>query len=700
MVCSTCGTRNPAGMRFCGMCGSRLERQLTARERRRVSVVFVDLANFSTLTHGLDPEELRDLADEVLTMVAGIIEEYDGHVDAFRGDGLIALFGAPHAHPDDAHRAVLAAASGLEAIRAIGRSRGIKLEGRAGVNTGVVIAGSVGSGRARSYTVMGSAVNLAARLEEAATPGEVWVGSDTFETTRTRLAFEQTGPLELPGFPAVRHAHRLVSTIQPRASDPYGALRFVGRSDELAALEQVYRETVDARAARELWLVGEAGRGKTRLLNEFLLSLDGAARTLWIEAHPTEEFTWRSLEAQLFGTPEDADEGCRQQYALAAVQRFLPDEPRWQQAILGSLDLVRTKPWTRLDRRSIDRTNVAWRDLLAAMTRPGSGSEALVVAVDNEPRDEALLEFLVLLGKAPAPILLLRTTRWDNLPEHARSLTLGPLDHEESLELLNELASPEMRTASDALVRQVGGVPAYVLELGRALSMTQSGSFSGSLASLLQSRLDMVDPQARLLLAHAALTGEATWQGLLHELASGDEERLVRMLVDEDLLVPLASSRLPDDVEYRFQSELLRQAVLRTIPFSDRPLLHLRIGTWLEEHAPLGFSELIAEHFERGGSPDAAYAHYLAAASLAATQGEGQHADDLYERLLGLDLGADQLAEGGLAYAQTALARGDRERAEAALELARGWIEQSSEAQKGDLRRIEAQLRTDAEAQA
>ncbi len=697
MVCSTCGTRNPPGMRFCGMCGSRLERQLTARERRRVSVVFVDLAGFSSLTHGLDPEELRDLADEVLTMVAGIIEEYDGHVDAFRGDGLIALFGAPHSHPDDASRAVLAASSSLEAIRSIGRSRGIRLEGRAGVNTGVVIAGSVGSGRVRSYTVMGSAVNLAARLEEAATPGEVWVGDETFQTTRNRLAFEETGPLQLPGFPAVRRAHRLVSTVQPRESDPYAGIRFIGRAKELAALKDAYEQTVKAGRARELWLVGEAGRGKTRLLNEFLNSVSNALSSIWIEVHPTEEFSWKALEPQLFGTDADEDERARHQHVQESLQRLLPDEPRWHQAILNSLDLISTKPWTRLDRRTVDRTNLAWRDLLVALARSG-GEVALVVAVDNEPRDEALLEFLALLGAAEAPILLLRTSRWENLPAEADSLALGPLDFHESLALLDELASPEMRTASEALVRQVGGVPAYVLELGRALSLTPSGSFSGSLASLLQSRLDMVEAPARLLLAQAALTGEATWEGLLLELAGGEEDELVSALVDEDLLVREAHSTVPEDIEYRFQSELLRQAVLRMIPFSDRPLLHLRIATWLESHAPLTFSELIAEHFERGGSPDAAYAHYLAAADQSAAQGDAERADDLYERLLGLDLSADLLAEGALAYANAALARGDRERAMAELTRARGWIAQSDEGERDELERVEQRLRSDAEA--
>jgi len=301
VICTACGTPNPAGMRFCGMCGTELARQMTARERRRVSVVFVDLAAFSTLTFDLDPEELRDLADEVLTGVASVIEAYDGYVDAFQGDGLIALFGAPHSHPDDPQRAVMAAAAGLRAIEEIGRARGTPLQGRAGVNTGIVIAGAVGSGRVRSYTVMGSAVNLAARLEEAAVPGEVWVGPETFEATRHRLLYEPTEPLELNGFPNVTRAYRLVVGQAQQQPDPYGHLGFVGRESELAALHAAYDEVVTSRAPREVWLVGEAGRGKTRLLREFLRRLDARAAAYWIESRPTEEFRWMPLAQQVFG---------------------------------------------------------------------------------------------------------------------------------------------------------------------------------------------------------------------------------------------------------------------------------------------------------------------------------------------------------------------------------------------------------------
>lgn len=279
-------------MRFCGMCGRPLAQVQARRERRRVTTVFIDLAGFSTLTRHFDPEKLRDLADDILTVVAGIIEQHDGYIDAFQGDGLIALFGAPHSHPNDPERAILAAAEGLRAIEQIGRSKGYELKGRAGVNTGLVIAGNLGSGKAKDYTVMGSAVNLAARLEAAATPGEVWVGPETYRATRHSLRFSPTEVLSLAGFPDITRAHRFVGEAQQR--DPYEHISFVGREAELAelwrqlnALKQAQQETQgrpQQELSQELWVVGDAGSGKSRLLREFAAQVvaHGAAQVQWL----------------------------------------------------------------------------------------------------------------------------------------------------------------------------------------------------------------------------------------------------------------------------------------------------------------------------------------------------------------------------------------------------------------------------------
>jgi class 3 adenylate cyclase len=674
MRCGNCGTANATGMRYCGMCGRALTASHGERERRRVSVVFVDLMGFSTLTRGLDPEELRDLADEVLTVVAGVVEDYDGYVDAFRGDGLIAVFGAPHSHPDDACRAVSVAAASLRAIEEIGRARGLDLQGRAGVGTGMVIAGSIGSGRIREYTVMGSTVNLTSRLESAAEPGQVWVCEETFQASRHRLAFERVDGVSLRGFPTVTSAFRYL-TDRDRDPDPYARLPFVGRRRELTRLDTLLESVRAEGTARLMWLVGEAGSGKTRLLREFERRLDGrSAAAIWVTSNATQSFSWTALAEALFDLhPADDD---RRRYARVqqALEEILPGETRWHRLILGSLDLVPGSRWNRLERRSVDRTMLAWRDLVKAMASHRAGREAMVVIVECERAETALEQFVALLAKADAPLLVLRPTRGRDLAGDAERLVLEPLTTAESLELLDGVTDPAFRVAAHALVEQVGGVPAAIFELAHALAATPDSHVSVSLLSLLQARLDALDPSARRLLAVAALVGDRCWEGLLRATMADAADHLAT-LRRADVLVQETTSTMPGEVEYRFRSELLRRAVLQMTPYSERPMLHLRIATWLEQHAPLAFSELAGEHFERGGAPDAAYAHFLAAADDAELEEDTTAADRLYGRLLALDVDGDLTAEAALAYAQAALRRGDPSLTRRQLEVAAAAIE-------------------------
>lgn len=677
-------------MHFCGQCGASLQSKTIVRERRQVSVVFIDLSGFTTLTHGFDPEKLRDLADEILTVVAGIIEDYDGYVDAFQGDGLIALFGAPHSHPDDPHRAVQAAIAGLRAIESIGESKGYALKGRAGVNTGIVIAGSVGSGRVREYTVMGSAVNLAARLEAAATPGEVWVGPETYAATQHRMHYEAVEPVQLAGFPDVTTVYKLIKIYQSSDADPYINLRFVGREAELSMLKQAYQNL--QRRTKSLWLVGEAGSGKTRLVREFSRELESQhAKIVWLQEyshHP--KAIWLQLAQQLFGQIEE-DERLWRQAIARRLETLLPGESRWHNAILGSLGMGSSRPWRRLERRTVDRIFLAWRDLFKAYLQRHSEHGTLLV-IEHGSQGTSLGQFLDLLEDLELPLLIVRTSRGRDIPAQARRIMLRPLSLQESLVLVEQLANPIFKTATDSLVFQVGGIPANLLELGRALSITPQGSFSGSLASLLQARLDMLSSQARQMLACAALCGERSWEKLILELNHLESPSVLNELLNGNILIKQVSSSIPEEPEFRFQSELLRQAVLKMIPFNDRPLLHIRIASWLERYAPLSLSELIGHHFKEGRSPEAAYPHYLTAADLAAQEQDFEHAHGLYKELLELEVEAPLLAQAALAYAQAALSSCQKELALEQLTNADQWVELSPEDSRAELRRVYEQL--------
>ena len=516
------------------MCGAPLTVTPARRERRRVTTVFIDLTGFSTLTRDFDPEKLRDLADDVLSVVAGVVEEYDGYIDAFQGDGLIALFGAPNAHPNDPERAVLAAAEGLRAIEAIGRSKGYPLKGRAGVNTGLVIAGNLGSGKIKDYTVMGSAVNLAARLEAAATPGEVWVGPETYRATRHSLSYQPSPVLSLAGFPDITQAQRFIQ--EARVRDPYAHLKFVGRDAELIALWGVLaRATTQAlpeKTVREFWVVGEAGSGKTRLVREF-----GAA----VQAQGAAQMVW--LGPGYAATPDEFE---------------IPNEL-------------------------------------------GTKAQPLLLVVEQGPHRPILEPLVRALKASSVPYLFFRLSR-KPAPAGAAGLTLAPLSKDACLDILGRLVDPALALVTTSLVSETGGNPAYTIELGRTLSNARSGSFSGSLTSLLQARLDMLPQAQRYLLAQLALVGERSWSGLAAHLAdsnpAGSSGANVDVLLGEEFLLREAYSSLPDETEFRFRSELLRRAALLMVPLSERPSLHARIAEWLAPRAQGELQGLLEHHHQ------------------------------------------------------------------------------------------------------
>lgn len=657
-------------------------------------MVFVDLSGFSSLTREFEPERLRDLADEVLTIVAGIIEDYDGYVDAFQGDGLIALFGAPHSHPNDPERAVRAAAAGLKAIESIGEAKGFSLRGRAGVNTGLVIAGAVGSGRVREYTVMGSAVNLAARLESAASPGEVFVGPETYKLTRHSMSYEAVSPVSLQGFPNITEVFKLLAFNEHSHDDPYAELSFIGREKELEYLHSCFQRVIAERRSETLWLNGDAGMGKTRLAREFLKALAAQAqvRVLWLEEQSLDtEAMWKHLIKQVFALEED-DAKVWLQVVKQRLDMYLPNEPRWHNYILGSVGLSEARPWRRLERRGVDRTFLAWRDLLKAIITKDSELKSMVFVVEHSSQGSSFGQFLDLLEGVDMALLLLRTSRGKDSPAEAQCLSLPPLNFQESMALVDQLANPILKVATSSLVFQVGGVPANILELGRALNITPQGSFSGSLASLLQARLDMLSATSRQLLAYAALAGERSWESLVLELTGLEGQEALAEVVSEHLLIKEPTSSIDNEREYRFQSELLRRAVLRMIPFTERPLLHLRIATWLEQCAPLDLSALIGFHFREGKLHEAAYPHYLSAADLAISEQDKTQAYAFFEDLLKLEIPAYLLAQGALAYAQAALSQGDTEIALLQLNTADAWIELSEGDEKLELRPIHQRL--------
>ncbi|MBI6546183.1 MAG: AAA family ATPase, partial [Cyanobacteria bacterium NC_groundwater_1444_Ag_S-0.65um_54_12] len=259
-------------------CGRRLDTQtltsaLPGSDRRIVTVLFADVSGFTALSARLDPERVTEILNDFFKVLAEPIYRCGGVVDKYMGDALMALFGAPIAHEDDPERAVLA---GYELQRAahsfaaeFERQTGIQLAVRVGINTGLVVAGAVGGGPKREYTVMGDAVNVAQRLEAAAEPGTILVGEETFKYTRDHFEYLVSGPLCLKGLPEPLIAYRLVAWRAAKWGELRDRIPLVGRQSELGRLSSCLDNLREGNP-QVIGLIGEAGIGKSRLAWEFI----------------------------------------------------------------------------------------------------------------------------------------------------------------------------------------------------------------------------------------------------------------------------------------------------------------------------------------------------------------------------------------------------------------------------------------------
>jgi len=373
IACLQCGFENPAGFRFCGNCGSSLlteqpaatatsagddeawkrlrsyvpehlvEKLLASRgkiegERRNVTVLFADLQGFTTLSETMDPERVYDLLGECMRGFADEIHRYEGTIDKFIGDGIMALFGAPLAHENDPERAVRAALGMLDFLRTFNRrlesEYGLALHVRIGLNAGTVIAGTVGSDLRMQYTVIGDTVNLASRLEELAIPDTILVSQTVWAATEALFDYLPHGSVTVKGREAPAETFEVVGLrTHPGQIRGVRGLHspMIGRDRELAQLRQAIDGVVQRNEGHVVLLTGEAGIGKTRLVREskrFMLQQRLRVLEETCRSHATHTSYWlfQQLFNQLLGIRYGDDDDARQEKSLQGVRALLPDE--------------------------------------------------------------------------------------------------------------------------------------------------------------------------------------------------------------------------------------------------------------------------------------------------------------------------------------------------------------------------------------
>jgi predicted ATPase/class 3 adenylate cyclase len=630
-ICSNCGAENPGRARFCLECGAAFRaREAAPRETRKtVTVVFSDLTDSTSLGERLDPESLNRIMARWFHAMRTVLERHGGTVQKFIGDAVMAVFGVPVVHEDDAVRAVRAAADlrdGLAALnKELMRDWGVTLEVRTGVNTGEVMAGNPGVGDA---LVVGDAVNVAARLEQAAAPGQVLLGPATYALVRDAVRVASLPPVALKGKRIPVAAVRLVEVLPGapgrarRADAP-----LVGRVEERRLLDWAYERVVGKGRCHLVTVLGVAGVGKSRLVAEALTGRADEATILAGRCLPYGEGItfWPIAEAmrQAAGITE-TDTPTAARAKLVALVEDEPDAERVAAGVAGLIGLAEAAA-------AADEAAWSVRRLLetVAARRP------LVVVLDDlhwaEPTLLELVESVADWSRT-APILLLVIARpelleqrptWGGGKANTTSILLEPLDTGESAELLAYLAGPTRLagTVRDEVTRIAGGNPLFLQEIfalllergelrqhqGRWVLVRQPGASTmpPNIQALLAARLDHLDGQERAVLERGAVAGEIFEEAAVVELSPWEARPAVAnhllSLIRKELLRS-ARSRLSGGEAFQFRHLLIRDAAYDAMPKQARADLHQRFAAWLEQTVGqrVGeYEEIIGHHLEQ-----------------------------------------------------------------------------------------------------
>jgi class 3 adenylate cyclase len=579
-------------------------------------VLFADLVGSTELAGSQDPERTRALLDRFYDAMLEEIEHAGGTVEKFAGDAVMAAFGAPNALEDHAERALHAA---LAMRRRLAEVFDRQLELRIGVNTGDVV---VGQARAGSSFVSGDAVNVAARLEQAAAPGAILVGERTVAAARGAFEFEEPAAVDAKGKPegvVTRRLVRALSLMRPRGVSGL-AHAFVGRDRELERLSGAYRATVERRRPRLVTILGDAGVGKTRLVRELWQRLpeqspEPVRRTGRCLSYGTGTAYWalgEVLKEHLGLLESDAPE--------VALERLSGRE------ILG-LTLGLDVPRDLHPLAARDRFQDAWAEFLTDIVgeRP-----AVVLVEDIHWAEGQLLDLLEhVLGTVQGPLLVIATARPELLQRRpgwgARAggevLELEPLSAQDADRMLSEMLTGGLPAElSELIVERAEGNPFFVEELlgvliDRGLLARANGSWvlhelpseftvPDSVHAVLAARIDLLEPAEKAALQAAAVIGRVFWAGPVYELVEAKPD--LRVLEDRDFVRRRAGSSMAGEREYVIKHALTREVAYESLPRARRARMHAAFAAWLERSGP-GRDELaslLAHHYAEAVRPE------------------------------------------------------------------------------------------------
>ena len=612
-VCPRCGRDTPDTSRFCPGCGANLVQAAPHEVRKAVTILFADVIESTPLGERLDPETLRRVLSRYFERMQAIIERHEGRVEKFIGDAIMAVFGIPVTHEDDALRALRAAVemrSSLTELNVeIEQDHGVRLEMRMGVNTGEVVASDQPS---RQALVTGDAVNVAARLEQAAAPGQILIGNETQRLVRA--AVQASGPrhLEVKGKskPVIAFA---LETVIPDASVPARRLDvpLVGRDDELAILRAALERAIAGCSCELFTILGTAGIGKSRLAAELTSAAGERASVLVGHALPYGEGItyWPVIEALRQAAGIAAED-----VAAPALERFVElaggDEEEARAAATRVAELLGAH----------EASSTSWETFWAlrrvfegiARRRP-----LVLVLEDLHWAEPTLLDFVEYVAdwSRNAPLLVLCLIRpellderptWSRRMHEQNFLLLEPLQEQAADTLIETLlaGAPLADPARTRIADAAEGNPlfleqmlAMVAEEGRAADEV---AVPPTIRALLTARLDRLSENERAVLERAAIIGRAfSWEAVRELWPEADAsligEQLMTLTRKE--LVNQESDGVSSEHRFRFRHALIREAAYAALPKEMRADLHERFADWLEGRSA-EYDEIVGYHLE------------------------------------------------------------------------------------------------------
>jgi class 3 adenylate cyclase/tetratricopeptide (TPR) repeat protein len=568
-------------------------------ERKLATVLFVDLVASTDLVAGSDPEVVRRRVTSFFDSVATCVVSHGGIVEKFAGDAVMAAFGVPLAHEDDAERAIRAALATLERVHQLG------LEARIGVESGEVVADD-----SESTFATGEAVNVAARLQQEAGPGEVLIGPAADRLTRGLFDCERVGPLELRGFPEPIAACRIVGACPSGPALGSLSAPLVGREEELELLENTFTRTVRHGRTSLFTIYGEPGVGKSRLAREFIAGVEGATVLMGRCLPYGEGVTYWSLAEMVRASAGIADddpaEAAKQKLRDCCEDEAVADLLALAAGVLEAVEGERAP-------QEISWAARAWAEQLA------KAQPLVLVFEDIQWAEEPLLDLLEHLAAwvKDSPLMLLCIARpelldvrptWGGGRVRATAIELEPLPPAESLQLVTALlADREALVDIRAVLAKSEGNPLFVEETIRMLVEGGSGDGAGpdripdTLQALIAARIDRLPGEQRTLLQRASVIGRVFWSTAIVQLSQDldDPQRALDGLLLRDLIVREQRSSISGEEAYKFKHVLIREVAYAGLTKSARAAHHASFAEWLHGRNRDDLLEIRAFHLDQ-----------------------------------------------------------------------------------------------------